>query len=214
MLFLANSASTLLLLPAANGKTCADTRGHQETMYLGDAMHELTNIRIRHASRSDAASVRRCLAAAFAPYKADYTLAAYADTVPTLEALIQRFREMTVLVAENESGEVIGTIAHQVCPAGDGYLRGMAVVPEYQGSGVAALLLQSAEGELNALGCARVTLGTTMPLWKAIRFYQRRSYNATGRVTEFFGMPLLEYAKHLRAATAASRSNTADDNRE
>jgi hypothetical protein len=42
-----------------------------------------------------------------------------------------------------------------------------------------------------------VTLDTTWPLQRAIRFYERQGYAATGRETDFFGMPLYEYAKPL-----------------
>jgi len=105
-------------------------------------------VHIRLASEPDVEGVRRCLAAAFGPYQASYTPGAFRDTVPTLEALARRFREMTVLVAESQSGEIVGTIAHQVSPSGDGHLRGMAVDPQCQGSGMAHELLFTAEGEL------------------------------------------------------------------
>jgi len=42
-----------------------------------------------------------------------------------------------------------------------------------------------------------VTLDTTRPLERAIRFYERCGYRATGVVRDFFGMPLFEYAKDL-----------------
>jgi len=168
-------------------------------------------VRIRHASDTDIEGVRRCLAAAFGPYEASYTPGGFRDTVPTLEALARRFREMTVLVAEDESGEIIGTIAHQVTPSGDGHLRGMAVSPQLQGSRTAEQLLYAAEGELRALGCARVTLDTTHPLQRAIRFYQRRGYEATGRVTDFFGIALFEYAKSLRGGTVAKQRNEPEE---
>ena len=152
---------------------------------------------IRHATAADVEAVRRCLAGAFAPYQARYTPDAFRDTVPTVEALRQRFREMTVLVAEDASGQIVGTIAHQVSPSGEGHLRGMAVDPELQGSGTAEALLSTAERELAAQGCPRVTLDTTGPLERAIRFYRRCGYEATGRVSDFFGMALFEYAKSL-----------------
>lgn len=160
-------------------------------------MSETARIRIRHASKADIESVRRCLAVAFAPYQASYTQAAFEDTVSTLSAMVGRFQEMRVLVAQNELGEIVGTIAHRIGRSGDGHLRGMAVDPQFQGSDIAALLLRSAEVELKALGCTRATLDTTQPLKRAIRFYRRHGYEATGRVSDFFGMPLFEYAKHL-----------------
>jgi hypothetical protein len=46
-------------------------------------------------------------------------------------------------------------------------------------------------------GCRRVTLDTTLPLTAAIKFYENNGYRKSGQVTDFFGMPLLEYVKEL-----------------
>jgi DNA-binding transcriptional MerR regulator len=42
-----------------------------------------------------------------------------------------------------------------------------------------------------------VTLDTTEPLTRAIRFYERQGYSPSGRVTDFYGMKLYEYRKAL-----------------
>jgi GNAT superfamily N-acetyltransferase len=73
----------------------------------------------------------------------------------------------------------------------------MAVLPHWQGTGVAEELLQAAEAELSGNGCMRVTLDTTEPLTRAIRFYEMHGFAASGRVTDFFGMRLYEYSKAL-----------------
>ncbi|HEX5434689.1 MAG TPA: GNAT family N-acetyltransferase [Candidatus Angelobacter sp.] len=158
---------------------------------------------IRRANPGDTEGILACLRAAFALFESSYTPAGYLDTVLTPEALASRFKSMSLFVAIAEGGEVVGTIA--CARVGDkedgedaeGHLRGMAVLPEQQGSGVAGRLLQQAEAELRALGCSRVTLDTTEPLKRAMRFYERHGYRRTGRVTDFFGMPLYEYAKEL-----------------
>src|SRR5262249_40161103 len=154
---------------------------------------------LRHAHAADVEAIHACLAAAFVPYRHHYSEGAFDDTVPSAAALAQRMRTMTVLVAEDESGAIVGTIAHCVTAPREGHLRGMAVHPRALGSGVAERLLDAAERELAALGCTRVTLDTTLPLQRAIRFYQRAGYAATGGVTDFHGMPLFEYAKQLCA---------------
>ena len=74
----------------------------------------------------------------------------------------------------------------------------MAVLPGYQGSGIAGQLLQAAEDELAAGKCWRVTLDTTGPLLRAMRFYEKHGYRVSGKTTDFFGMPLHEYLKDLR----------------
>ncbi len=143
--------------------------------------------------------MRFCLAAAFAPYETSYTPAAFEDTVLTPESVEERLRTMTVLVVDDSSEGVVGTIALSVAGEGEGHLRGMAVLPRYQGRGLAERLLQDAEEELRRRGCARVTLDTTEPLQRARRFYERCGYAPTGVVKDFFGMPLHEYAKELPA---------------
>jgi GNAT superfamily N-acetyltransferase len=105
---------------------------------------------------------------------------------------------MSIFVAVNDAGEIIGTIGCNVMGKGEGHLRGMAVLPTWQGAGVADELLQCAESELRRRGCERVTLDTTAPLKRAARFYEKHGYGATGKVADFFGMPLYEYAKPLR----------------
>lgn len=106
---------------------------------------------------------------------------------------------MAVFVAKDASGRVVGTIACQSVGGGEGHLRGMAVLPEQRGTGVAQYLLEAAEQELWRAGCKLATLDTTAPLKRAIRFYEKNGYRATGRVQEFFGMPLYEYSKGLRS---------------
>jgi ribosomal protein S18 acetylase RimI-like enzyme len=153
------------------------------------------SIRIRKASPQDAAAIAECLAAAFAPFRAQYTPGAFADTVPDHSGVLNRMERMTVYVAI-ANAEVVGTIA---CSAADqvGHLRGMAVCPEWQGHNIAQQLLQHAESYMCAAGCRRITLDTTAPLKRAIRFYKRNRYAPTGRISDFFGMPLHEYSKQL-----------------
>jgi len=164
---------------------------------MSDFDSRAIRVDIRHATPADAGAVAACLSAAFAPYRSRYSAAGFADTVLTAAATERRMEQMTILVAQDENGIILGTIAHEVLPSGDGHLRGMAVEPQLQGRGVALQLLAAAEGELLAAGCARVTLDTTEPLQRAIRFYERCGYRATAVVKDFFGMPLFEYAKLL-----------------
>jgi ribosomal protein S18 acetylase RimI-like enzyme len=152
---------------------------------------------IRRAEPEDLAGVVACLTAAFEPYRSQYSRGGYDDTVLTIEAGVRRSLEMTILVASDTSGRIVGTIGCQVAKKGEGHLRGMAVLPEFQGTGVADALLTSAEAKLRAMKCSRVTLDTTKPLERAVRFYVRHGYVPTGAVTNFFGMSLYEYEKHI-----------------
>src|SRR5262245_50565095 len=93
----------------------------------------------------------------------------------TLEAVRERIETMLVLVARDDKGRVVGTVGAAIHGA-EGHLRGMAVTPSFQGRGVADQLLRTIERELSAAGCSYVTLGTTAPLARAIRFYERNGY--------------------------------------
>ncbi len=151
---------------------------------------------IRRATLADSEQVLECLREAFEPYRKNYTELAYIDTVLTPETMQTRLSEMQILVATDMANHVIGTIAYKVSN-GAGHLRGMAVRPKYQGSGVAAALLMQAESDLCQLQCRTVTLDTTSPLERAICFYERNGFCRTGEVTSFFGMPLFAYRKQF-----------------
>jgi predicted N-acetyltransferase YhbS len=153
---------------------------------------------IRRATPADSTGILACLRAAFAPYEQSYTALAYEDTILKAETLHQRFQFMSIFVAVSERNEIVGTIGCNATGHGEGHLRGMAALPAWQGARMAEGLLQSAEDELRSLGCERITLDTTAPLQRAIRFYEKHGYRATGKVVDFFGMPLYEYAKPLR----------------
>lgn len=152
---------------------------------------------IRPASLEDATAIHRCLVAAFDPYRAEYTDGAFADTVPSPEGIEERLRVMTLFVAFARDGAVVGTIACQDVGRGLGHLRGMAVLPGWQGRGVADALIEAAEAELQRAGCRRVNLHTTQPLARAQRFYARHGFRLTGDVEDFFGMEIAEHAKNL-----------------
>ncbi|MGH9534417.1 MAG: GNAT family N-acetyltransferase [Terriglobales bacterium] len=151
---------------------------------------------IRHAGPADAAGVLACLLAAFAPYRGAYTEAAFRDTVLDEASVPRRLDEWCVLVAEAPAGAIAGTVGG-AASGSDGHIRGMAVRPEFAGSGMAQALLDAIEAELRSRGAVRITLDTTRPLRRAMRFYERNGYRRTGVERDFFAMPLIEYAKAL-----------------
>ena len=160
-------------------------------------MSKLDEIQIREAEPSDADGILRCLSAAFAPYQKQYTPAGFNDTVLNLPSLLTRMKEMHVLVA-CQRAEIVGTVAGAIGAGGESHLRGMAVLPVYHGAGIAARLLGTIEAWLISHSCTRVTLDTTRPLLAAMGFYEKHGYSQSGRVSDFFGMPLIEYVKDLR----------------
>jgi N-acetylglutamate synthase-like GNAT family acetyltransferase len=102
------------------------------------------NLEIRQAGKDDVQSILNCLAAAFAPYSAQYTRDAFADTVLDVWRLQERMQEMHILVALSD-GKTVGTVSGAVRDGGEGHLRGMAVLPQCAGTGIAAQLLNVIE---------------------------------------------------------------------
>ena len=150
---------------------------------------------LRKAAIEDVEAIVDCLCRAFKEYENVYTPDAFADTVPDANRMRRRLKEMCLIVAVAEN-KIVGTIGYSVNGT-EGHLRGMAVFPEWRGSGVASALLRNVENELRAGGCTVVTLDTTEPLERAIRFYEKNGFVASGKVSNFFGMALHEYSKLL-----------------
>jgi ribosomal protein S18 acetylase RimI-like enzyme len=159
-------------------------------------------ISIRRAVPDDAQGILECLRLAFEPYRNSYTPAAFEDTVLSPETIQHRMAEMSVFVAATGTGDIAGTVGGKPAGGGEGHIRGMAVRPDLAGTGLAQSLLDTVENELRRLGCARLTLDTTRPLERAVRFYVRNGFRFSGVVRDFFGMPLFEYVKELQVQTA------------
>lgn len=152
---------------------------------------------IRKATSRDTRGILDCLHAAFAIYRDNYTPGAFTDTVLTMDTLQQRLDTMCVFVAVRGSGEIAGTIGCQVINPDEGHIRGMAVHPAWQGFGLATQLLNAVESELRERKCSQISLDTTEPLLRAMRFYERNGFRRTGTIADFFGMPMFEYVKIL-----------------
>lgn len=156
----------------------------------------MTQFRIRQAISQDSEAVLRCLHEAFEPYRSLYSVEGFRDTTLDSETVQRRLGEMRVLIAVDANEEAVGTVG-ATADGSEGHLRGMAVRPQWAGSGAAQQLLDAVEAELRSRGCTRVTLDTTEPLQRAMRFYERNGYRRTGHVGDFLGMLLIEYAKNL-----------------
>ena len=86
-----------------------------------------------------------------------------------------------LLVAEHEA-RLLGTIlagydGHR------GWLYRAAVLPESRGQGTGRALVQAAEAELRARGCAKINLQTHADNTEAVRFWARLGYLEEARVS-------------------------------
>jgi GNAT superfamily N-acetyltransferase len=82
-------------------------------------------------------------------------------------------------------------------PPTEGHVRGMAVLPEWRGHGVADQLLETVDSEFRSRECSRISLDTTEPLLLVIRFCEKRGFRRSGKIGGFWGMPLIEFIRNL-----------------
>ena len=154
---------------------------------------------VRYARDTDASGLLGCLRDAFEPYRRDYSEAGFHDTILDAGMLRARMTQMSVFVAARD-GAIVGTVATTVLGDGEGHIRGMAVAPSCHREGIGRRLLRRALDDLTAGGCDRATLDTTVPLATAARFYEAAGFSRTGRIGDFFGMPLHEHMMPLDAS--------------
>ena len=163
---------------------------------------------IRHGREADVPGILNCLQTAFAPFRQDYSDAGFRDTVLDATQLRMRMTEMSVFVAERDT-DIAGTVAAAI-DGDEGHLRGMAVLPSCEHAGVGRRLVRRALDELTVSGCRRATLGTTAVLVRAATFYESAGFTRTGRVRDFFGMPLYEYASPVDDAFSIREATLED----
>lgn len=154
---------------------------------------------VRPAVSSDALGILETLRTAFEDYRSSYTPGAFGDTVLTPDSIGQRLSDMCVFVTTTCTGQIVGTIGCNFIDREEGHIRGMAVRPLWQGSGLAMQLLESVESVLRDGKCMQISLDTTEPLTRAMRFYEKNGYHRSGKISDFFGMRLFEYIKVLKA---------------
>ena len=109
---------------------------------------------IRLATEDDAAAIAEVLVAAFSPNREHYTPEAFAAVTPTPEAVVERFAEGPMWVAELD-GEVVGTVSLTTEPEGL-YVRSMAIKPSAQRLGIGKRLLDVIDDHWAASGHERI----------------------------------------------------------
>jgi GNAT superfamily N-acetyltransferase len=160
-----------------------------------DSMH--FGVLIQRATREEASEIARVLRESFAEFEALYTPGGFAATVLDLESVMQRLNEGPVWVALL-AGQVAGTASALRKGEFDLYVRGVAVVPQARGCGIAASLLNQVERFARQEQCRRLFLTTTPFLDSAIRLYERSGFMRVLNGEEnLFGTPLFTMEKKL-----------------
>jgi N-acetylglutamate synthase-like GNAT family acetyltransferase len=166
-------------------------------MHRGAREEDEAPFSIRRAHTKDTGGILECLRVAFDPYRASYSAQAFEDTVMSAQSIQKRLAEMSVFVTVSRSGRIVGTIGYNMIDREEGHIRGMVVLPDHAGTGVAQRLLETVEKEVRQHGGTRISLDTTEPLRRAARFYERNGFRLSGVVRDYFGMRLFEYEKTL-----------------
>ena len=154
--------------------------------------------KVRKAEKKDAKGIHEVVLAAFEKFRDFYSPEGFANTVMSEEATLERINEMTLFVAIDQNSEIIGTIGWRKLSEKEGHIRGMAVHPKRQGkNSPAAELLQKVENDARFQGCSFLTLDTTAILKRAQNFYKKHGFKKTGKIGDFFGSTIYEYAKKI-----------------
>jgi len=153
---------------------------------------------IRKAQPKDARGIHEVVLAAFEEFRYLYSPEGFANTVMSEEVALARLRKMTLFVAVIQNNEIIGTVGWKRISEKEGHIRGMAVHPKFQGkNSPAADLLKEVEKDAHSQGCTFLTLDTTKILKRAQNFYKKHGFRKTGKISDFFGSIIYEYAKKM-----------------
>ncbi|MFX1428485.1 MAG: GNAT family N-acetyltransferase [Promethearchaeota archaeon] len=153
---------------------------------------------IRKAEIKDAKGIHEVILAAFEQYRYFYSPEGFADTVMSEKIAVERIKDMTIFIAVNQNGEIIGTIGWKRVNREEGHIRGMAVHPNYQGKESPATdLLKMVEKDARSQGCSFLTLDTTEVLERAQNFYRKNGFTKTDKTGDFFGATIFEFKKIL-----------------
>jgi len=157
------------------------------------------NFTIKKANEENAPYIHQLLMKAFKKYRDFYTKEGFEDTVLSGNRAKKRIRNMNVYVAIDNEGRIIGTIGWQKVNNDEAHLRGMAVHPKCQGNGVAEDLLKKVETDVLSKNLSKLTLDTTNILQRAQHFYRKHGFKKTGKIDDFFGRTVYEFAKTLHS---------------
>jgi N-acetylglutamate synthase-like GNAT family acetyltransferase len=154
-------------------------------------------VHVRRATLGDAGNISRLLFETFGAIRERYTDEGFADVTPDAAQIADRFDEGALWVAEID-GEIVGTVSMMPEPEGL-YVRSMAVLPDFQGRGIAHKLLEAMHGYAEGTGVKRIFLYTLPSRLGARDLYERHGYTwvRDTPAEEWYGVPGLEMEKFL-----------------
>lgn len=140
--------------------------------------HELI---VKTGGKNDCEHVLSIIHTAFAKYEGKFTPGpgALRENVKSLEVLLKKKYTLVTAILE---GKIVGCIFY-TRKNQDIYFFRLAVLPEYQGMGIAKKLIAFVENAAVEHGCCRVILDVRLSLKKNIRLFTSLGYAITGTGT-------------------------------
>ena len=137
-------------------------------------MAALSALAIRAAELADAAAIAEAIRAAFEPYRGRLrpTPSALSETTESIRARIGAGQGFVADAGQR----IVGCVMTQLNGPADLYVGRLAVVPEWQGRGLARRLMERAEAFARARGCTQMSLGVRIALKENIAFFERLSF--------------------------------------
>ena len=132
------------------------------------------DVTLRRATVEDSETISGLIHEAFSPFESEYTPGAFEYTTPKPEAILPRFEEGPMWIAEVD-GEPVGTVSGMP-DAGRFYIRSMAIKPSVQRGGIGQQLLDALESYARDNGFEKLYLYTTFVLPGAKRLYEKNGF--------------------------------------
>lgn len=145
---------------------------------------EAAGVRGKVAARGGEAHVRQATAEDV-PRVVELVNAAYAvetfleGTRTSQEQVAAAMAKGTILVAEDESGELVASVYMEL-RGQRGYLGMLAVDPGRQGEGLASVVLRESEERMRAAGCEAVDITVLSLRPELLPIYRRFGFRETG----------------------------------
>jgi len=160
----------------------------------------VVNVKInyRKAQILDINEIYNTLLKAFEPYKSNYTNDAYNATVLTLKDIKNRILgDKYEIYVVTKDKKIIGTFSILKKNKDILHLRSMAVHPDFQGKGFGLFILRKIDMFAKKNNYKFISLDTSKPLKRAIKFYKNFGFEFTGNNQDFYGVKIFEMIKEI-----------------
>jgi N-acetylglutamate synthase-like GNAT family acetyltransferase len=159
---------------------------------------ENLKLSFRKAKISDINEIYSILLKAFEPYRKNYTSGAYNATVLSPQDIKNRILgdEYEIYVVEIDK-KITGTFSITKKEKNRLHIRTMAVNPDYQGRGIGLFILEKIDLLAKKNNIKTISLDTSKPLKRAIKFYENYGYNFTGVTHNFFQIKIYEMVRNI-----------------